>query len=402
MGEETIFHDGFYFSSSASDSEQSDEEERPRAIWFADEDKTTKRSISELHLFYYTSDGLPPQEDGGNILYGHEAKQASRKERRAKNLLETNDITSRLFNMSVKEGGCGRSWENLEKKILELEEPSWSFIGLLWRRLYGKRKRIEEREIEAEEGKARFETYMSLYKKKEKSATTLQSFHRRYLGRRVYLVKLQAHNIQKEKKFSMCRVQKVEGEESFEIDLVIVGKKFTTKIQSEGDISNMVVNFIKENPECEKHSGKIQMAFQEVLSKYGKKRKATKVKWDVEIWENESWAKKKAIWCTFHNDILSKSPPIEEESSGVTGGETENDRYTGTYNEEVIATIVLDTSHIGEVKYIGVRRDHQNLRVQNCNDNTQGNIQIYKKILGNQEKTQKSPKHQSKMNYLFI
>ena len=71
----------------------------------------------------------------------------------------------------------------------------------------------------------------------------------------------------------MCRVQKVEGEESFEIDLVIAGNKFTTKIQSEGDISNMVVNFLKENPECEKHSGKIQKAFQEVLSKYGKEKK---------------------------------------------------------------------------------------------------------------------------------
>ena len=47
-------------------------------------------------------------------------------------------------------------------------------------------------------------------------------------------------------------------------------------------------------------------------------------------------------------------------------------------------------------------KQFQNLRVEKCNDKTQESIQIYKKILANQEKTQKSPKHETKMNYLFI
>ena len=146
MESDTFFHDGFYFFE--SDTDQTEEIPPTRIVWFADEDKTTKRNLEEVEFVYCTSDGLPPQEDGGNILEGNEARNAFREERCAKDLIPTWDLTTRLFTESISNGGCGGSWKNLQEKLDQLEEPCWCLIGLCWRTLYGNEKRIEEMILE--------------------------------------------------------------------------------------------------------------------------------------------------------------------------------------------------------------------------------------------------------------
>ena len=77
MEVETYFHEGFKISSDG-------ETESTRIVWFADEDKTTKRELATVNYVYYTSDNLPPRDDGTNILEGNQAIMAFRQERCAK------------------------------------------------------------------------------------------------------------------------------------------------------------------------------------------------------------------------------------------------------------------------------------------------------------------------------
>ena len=90
-----------------------------------------------VHVYYYT-------EDGTTVLEGKKARVAAREERVARNKHQTSDLVYREFSKSLESGGLGNSWSLLETELDKLEEPCWSTIGQLWRRLHGDKPRLEE------------------------------------------------------------------------------------------------------------------------------------------------------------------------------------------------------------------------------------------------------------------
>ena len=89
-----------------------------------------------VHVYYYTDDGT--------VLEGKKARVAAREERVARNKHQTSDLVYREFSKSVEKGGLGNSWSLLETELDKLEEPCWSIVGQLWRRLHGDKPRLEE------------------------------------------------------------------------------------------------------------------------------------------------------------------------------------------------------------------------------------------------------------------
>ena len=130
---------------------------KQRRVWFPEDENGNYHSLNPddgcggglykletIHPIYYTSDGLPPKDDMSNVLEGEAARKQAKTEAIGKNWAETIVLVYRTFDEPINAGGCGRQWRNLERILLELEEPLWCEVGLLWRRLYGKSPRPEE------------------------------------------------------------------------------------------------------------------------------------------------------------------------------------------------------------------------------------------------------------------
>lgn len=57
---------------------------------------------------------------------------------------KTTDLITREFRIPIDQGGCGKNWNILERKLDEIYEPYWELIGQLWSSLYPGKKRLEE------------------------------------------------------------------------------------------------------------------------------------------------------------------------------------------------------------------------------------------------------------------
>ena len=65
-------------------------------------------------------------------------------EKSGNNWQETQDLVYREFEIPVENGGCGRNWHILQRKLDALSEPCWRMIGMLWNKIYPCTKRLEE------------------------------------------------------------------------------------------------------------------------------------------------------------------------------------------------------------------------------------------------------------------
>lgn len=108
-------------------------------------------NLETLIYNFVTSDGKLPNLDGSNILEGSAAMDKVKENKIGKDWQKTIDLIYREFKMPIEKGGCDENWENLEEKLLLLEEPDFCLIGQFWRQLYGNVERKEEREIEIKE-----------------------------------------------------------------------------------------------------------------------------------------------------------------------------------------------------------------------------------------------------------
>jgi hypothetical protein len=105
----------------------------------------SKFKLNTIKAIYVTSDGKVPTNNLSNVLEGSSAFKAHRAEKKARNERETSHYYNRLsYKLALGKKTKFKIWETFQKKIDALPEPTFSLVGLAWRKTFGRAPRFEE------------------------------------------------------------------------------------------------------------------------------------------------------------------------------------------------------------------------------------------------------------------
>ena len=134
-----------------------------RRVWFP-EDKNgephnnnpdngfggAKFKIKNICPIFVTKNGELPNEDHSNVLEGSEAISVFKAAKKAIDHKKTSKYYRKLMSDSNKFDIKNMLnykellWNVFQENVDSLQEPTYSYIGLAWRSLFGRRKRLEE------------------------------------------------------------------------------------------------------------------------------------------------------------------------------------------------------------------------------------------------------------------